>query len=158
MDYWVIFHKPAVKSYFRSTKQPAALYTSGHTCRPGLLINYLGCQQQAPQSCLGPFWGETPRRRCSIMSTLICMLHNWISNKSEDRKRSNGWKWGFSFVFQVVVTPYEAATNVLIELDLDNSLFGFPRELVVAGAGKNGQTCLVNAVLVILTDCFVCFF
>lgn len=58
-------------------------------------------------------------------------------------------------MFQVVVTPYEAATNVFIELDLDNSLFGFPRELLVAGAGKNGQTPLVNAVLVILTCC--CF-
>lgn len=43
----------------------------------------------------------------------------------------------FSFVLQVVVSFYEAASNIIIELDMDNSLFGFPRELVVAGVGKN---------------------
>lgn len=43
----------------------------------------------------------------------------------------------FSFVFQVPVASDEAANNIIIELDLDNSLFGFPRELVVAGAGKS---------------------
>lgn len=42
-----------------------------------------------------------------------------------------------SFVFQVVVSSYEAANSIIIELDMDNSLFGFPRELVVAGVGKN---------------------
>lgn len=42
----------------------------------------------------------------------------------------------FSFVFQVPVASDEAAHNIIIELDLDNSLFGFPREWVVAGAGK----------------------
>lgn len=43
----------------------------------------------------------------------------------------------FSFVFQVPVASDEAANNIIIELDLDNNLFGFPRELVVAGAGKS---------------------
>lgn len=43
----------------------------------------------------------------------------------------------FSFVFQVTVSFYETAKNIIIELDMDNSLFGFPRELVVAGVGKN---------------------
>lgn len=44
---------------------------------------------------------------------------------------------GFSFVFQAVVSFYEAANNIIVELDMDNSLFGFPREWVVAGVGKN---------------------
>lgn len=44
---------------------------------------------------------------------------------------------GFSLVLQVVVSSYEAATSIIIELDMDNNLFGFPRELVVAAVGKN---------------------
>lgn len=50
---------------------------------------------------------------------------------------------GFSFLFQVVVSFYEAANNIIIELDMDNSLFGFPREWVVAGVGKNGKLIFV---------------
>lgn len=39
-------------------------------------------------------------------------------------------------VFQVVVSSYEAATSLIIEFDMDNNIFGLPREFVVASAGK----------------------
>lgn len=43
----------------------------------------------------------------------------------------------FSFcLFQVMVTSYEAAISIVIEFDMDNRIFGLPRELVVASAGK----------------------
>lgn len=42
-----------------------------------------------------------------------------------------------------MVSFYEAANNIIIELDMDNSLFGFPRELVVAGVGKNEKLIIV---------------
>lgn len=53
----------------------------------------------------------------------------------------------FSFVFQVGVSSYEAASNVVIELDMDTSLFGFPRELVVAGAGEDKKKILHIAIV-----------
>lgn len=56
---------------------------------------------------------------------------------------------GFSFVFQVVVSSYEAANSIIIELDMDNSLFGFPRELVVAGVGKNEPSILEYFVVIL---------
>lgn len=37
---------------------------------------------------------------------------------------------------QVVVSSYEAASSIIIEFDMDNSIFGLPREFVVASAGK----------------------
>lgn len=39
-------------------------------------------------------------------------------------------------VSQVVVSSYEAASSIIIEFDMDNSIFGLPREFVVASAGK----------------------
>lgn len=60
-----------------------------------------------------------------------------LNNKNENKTIKRVKMKGFSFVFQVVVSFYEAASNIIIELDMDNSLFGFPRELVVAGVGKN---------------------
>lgn len=38
-------------------------------------------------------------------------------------------------VLQVVVSS-EAASTIIIEFDMDNSIFGLPREFVVASAGK----------------------
>lgn len=55
----------------------------------------------------------------------------------------------FYFVFQVPVASDEAANNIIIELDLDNSLFGFPRELVVAGAGKSLKYCCWSFYIVV---------
>lgn len=43
----------------------------------------------------------------------------------------------FFAVLQVVVSSYEAASSIIIEFDMDNSVFGLPREFVVASAGKN---------------------
>lgn len=37
---------------------------------------------------------------------------------------------------QVVVSSYEAASSIIIEFDMDNNIFGLPREFVVASAGK----------------------
>lgn len=58
---------------------------------------------------------------------------------------------GFSFVFQVVVSSYEAANSIIVALDMDNSLFGFPRELVVAGVGNN-ETLVLEYFVVILQE------
>lgn len=38
---------------------------------------------------------------------------------------------------QVVVSSYEAAVSIIIEFDMDNSIFGLPREFVVASAGEH---------------------
>lgn len=45
----------------------------------------------------------------------------------------------FSVVLQVVVSSYEAASTIIIEFDMDNSIFGLPREFVVASAGKHEE-------------------
>lgn len=85
----------------------------------------------------GSFWGETQSENDGFsFHTFMWILQNeTIKIKTKQWK---GWKWTvFLFVFQAVVSFYEAANNVIIELDMDNSLFGFPRELVVAGVGKN---------------------
>lgn len=45
--------------------------------------------------------------------------------------------WLFCFcLLQVIVSSYEAAIFIVIEFDMDNRIFGLPRELVVASAGK----------------------
>lgn len=68
---------------------------------------------------------------------------NWFNIYVTQMKLSKKYdiKWkkmkDLPFLFQVPVASDEAANNIIIELDLDNSLFGFPRELVVAGAGKS---------------------
>lgn len=41
------------------------------------------------------------------------------------------------FVLQVVVSSYEAANSLIIEFDMDNNIFGLPREFVVASAGEH---------------------
>lgn len=38
--------------------------------------------------------------------------------------------------FQVSVSPFEAASSIIIEFDMENDIFGLPRELVVASAGR----------------------
>lgn len=38
--------------------------------------------------------------------------------------------------FQVTVSPFEAASSIIIEFDMENDIFGLPRELVVASAGR----------------------
>lgn len=47
-------------------------------------------------------------------------------------------------VSQVVVSSYEAASSVLIEFDMDNSIFGLPREFVVASAGRGSDQMTVH--------------
>ncbi|XP_027855156.1 carboxypeptidase D [Xiphophorus couchianus] len=55
-------------------------------------------------------------------------------------------------VFQVVVTSHEAAAFVLIEFDVDNSIFGFQREFVVACAAAS-MTALVLTACIIWCMC-----
>lgn len=40
---------------------------------------------------------------------------------------------------EVVVSSYEAASSIIIEFDMDNRIFGLPREFVVATAGKHEE-------------------
>lgn len=54
-------------------------------------------------------------------------------------------------MFQVTVSFYEIASQVIIELDMDNNLFGFPRELVVAGVGKNEK--LLDTKIIVFIYC-----
>lgn len=42
----------------------------------------------------------------------------------------------FCLSFQVSVSPFEAASSIIIEFDMENDIFGLPRELVVASAGR----------------------
>jgi carboxypeptidase D len=55
---------------------------------------------------------------------------------------------------EVVVSSYEAASSIIIEFDMDNRIFGLPREFVVATAGKHGENCFFGDVTfcVILPD------
>lgn len=36
-----------------------------------------------------------------------------------------------------MVSSFEAANSIIIEFDMDNNIFGLPREFVVASAGKH---------------------
>uniref|UniRef100_H3CJ35 Carboxypeptidase D n=1 Tax=Tetraodon nigroviridis TaxID=99883 RepID=H3CJ35_TETNG len=49
---------------------------------------------------------------------------------------------------EVTVSFYETAKNIIIELDMDNSLFGFPRELVVAGVATSMTALVVTAFII----------
>ncbi|KAI3354320.1 hypothetical protein L3Q82_018854, partial [Scortum barcoo] len=53
---------------------------------------------------------------------------------------------------EVVVSSYEAASAILIELDMDNSIFGLPREFVVASAAAS-MTALVLTACIIWCVC-----
>lgn len=44
--------------------------------------------------------------------------------------------YGLCFAVLQVVVSSEAASTIIIEFDMDNSIFGLPREFVVASAGK----------------------
>ncbi|KAJ7995758.1 hypothetical protein DPEC_G00247910 [Dallia pectoralis] len=48
----------------------------------------------------------------------------------------------------VVVSSYEAATYVVIEFDMDNRIFGLPRELVVAAAAASMTALVVTACII----------
>ncbi|XP_078404147.1 carboxypeptidase D-like isoform X1 [Cetorhinus maximus] len=49
---------------------------------------------------------------------------------------------------QVFVSSYEAATSLVIVVELDNKLFGLPRELVVTAAGATMSAIFVTACIV----------
>ncbi|XP_029026026.1 carboxypeptidase D isoform X2 [Betta splendens] len=49
---------------------------------------------------------------------------------------------------EVVVSVFEAATLVTIEFDMDNSIFGLPREFVVASAAASMTALLVTACII----------
>lgn len=51
-------------------------------------------------------------------------------------------------VLQVVVSSYEAANSIIIVFDMDNSIFGLPREFVVASAGKHVYEKASNASII----------
>uniref|UniRef100_A0A8C6KAB7 Carboxypeptidase D, a n=1 Tax=Nothobranchius furzeri TaxID=105023 RepID=A0A8C6KAB7_NOTFU len=53
---------------------------------------------------------------------------------------------------KVVVSPYKAANSVVIEFDLDNNIFGLPREFVVASAAAS-MTALVMTACIIWCVC-----
>ncbi|KAM7413254.1 hypothetical protein PAMA_020570 [Pampus argenteus] len=49
---------------------------------------------------------------------------------------------------EVVVSSYEAASAIIIEFDLDNSIFGLPREFVVASAAASMTALVVTACII----------
>lgn len=49
---------------------------------------------------------------------------------------------------QVVVSSYEAASSIIIEFDMDNSIFGLPREFVVASAAASMTALVVTACII----------
>uniref|UniRef100_A0A1A8RAE8 Carboxypeptidase D, a n=1 Tax=Nothobranchius pienaari TaxID=704102 RepID=A0A1A8RAE8_9TELE len=53
---------------------------------------------------------------------------------------------------KVVVSPYKAANSVIIEFDLNNNIFGLPREFVVASAAAS-MTALVMTACIIWCVC-----
>ncbi|KAM9358701.1 carboxypeptidase D [Symphorus nematophorus] len=49
---------------------------------------------------------------------------------------------------KVVVSSYEAANSIVIEFDMDNSIFGLPREFVVASAAASMTALVVTACII----------
>ncbi|KAG2459522.1 CBPD Carboxypeptidase, partial [Polypterus senegalus] len=49
---------------------------------------------------------------------------------------------------EVFVSLYEAATSIVIEFDLDNRVFGFPREFVIAVAGASMTALIITACII----------
>ncbi|KAJ4935130.1 hypothetical protein JOQ06_016666 [Pogonophryne albipinna] len=49
---------------------------------------------------------------------------------------------------EVVVSSYEAATSLIIEFDMDNNIFGLPREFVVASAAASMTALVVTACII----------
>ncbi|KAM6945975.1 carboxypeptidase D [Aplochiton taeniatus] len=49
---------------------------------------------------------------------------------------------------EVVVSSYEAATSIVIEFDMDNRIFGLPREFVVATAAASMTALVVTACII----------
>ncbi|XP_068440183.1 carboxypeptidase D [Clinocottus analis] len=49
---------------------------------------------------------------------------------------------------EVVVSSYEAASFIVIEFDMDNSIFGLPREFVVASAAASMTALVVTACII----------
>uniref|UniRef100_A0A3Q1G7H1 Carboxypeptidase D, a n=1 Tax=Acanthochromis polyacanthus TaxID=80966 RepID=A0A3Q1G7H1_9TELE len=49
---------------------------------------------------------------------------------------------------KVVVSSYEAANSIIIEFDTDNSIFGLPREFVVASAAASMTALVVTACII----------
>uniref|UniRef100_A0A8D3B7U8 Carboxypeptidase D, a n=1 Tax=Scophthalmus maximus TaxID=52904 RepID=A0A8D3B7U8_SCOMX len=49
---------------------------------------------------------------------------------------------------EVVVSSYEAAISIIIEFDMDNSIFGLPREFVVASAAASMTALVVTACII----------
>ncbi|XP_061682787.1 carboxypeptidase D [Syngnathoides biaculeatus] len=49
---------------------------------------------------------------------------------------------------EVVVSSYEAASSIIIEFDMDHSIFGLPREFVVASAAASMTALVVTACII----------
>lgn len=49
---------------------------------------------------------------------------------------------------KVVVSSFEAATSIIIEFDMDNNIFGLPREFVVASAAATMTALVVTACII----------
>uniref|UniRef100_A0A665UQD4 Peptidase M14 domain-containing protein n=1 Tax=Echeneis naucrates TaxID=173247 RepID=A0A665UQD4_ECHNA len=49
---------------------------------------------------------------------------------------------------EVVVSSFEAASSIIIEFDMDNSIFGLPREFVVASAAASMTALVVTACII----------
>ncbi|XP_019943891.2 carboxypeptidase D [Paralichthys olivaceus] len=49
---------------------------------------------------------------------------------------------------EVVVSHYKAASSIIIEFDMDNSIFGLPREFVVASAAASMTALMVTACII----------
>ncbi|KAK2847162.1 hypothetical protein Q5P01_010161 [Channa striata] len=49
---------------------------------------------------------------------------------------------------EVVVSSYEAASTIIIEFDMDNNIFGLPREFVVASAAASMTALVVTACII----------
>ncbi|XP_076591079.1 carboxypeptidase D isoform X2 [Chaetodon auriga] len=49
---------------------------------------------------------------------------------------------------EVVVSSYEAASSIIIEFDMDNNIFGLPREFVVASAAASMTALVVTACII----------
>lgn len=55
------------------------------------------------------------------------------------------------------MSPFEAASSIIIEFDMENDIFGLPRELVVASAGRQIKSLKYSILIVfaVLTNHFV---
>ncbi|KAG8002060.1 Carboxypeptidase D [Nibea albiflora] len=105
---------------------------------------YTGCCFFPPAEQLATLWAENKK---ALLSMLV-EVHKGVRGVVRDK--SGKPIVGAIIVLNggVVVSSYEAANSIIIVFDMDNSIFGLPREFVVASAAASMTALVVTACII----------